>query len=122
MATVRVHHTIGDLASDMAAIVPKPRVEGAKVVKRNVTAGNKLAQRFARGSSGPHGENYWKRITSEMTGALEGEYGPHGDVVENAVGAGWRGGPQNTDLPRSADIIGPQFEADVHAMVGRWFW
>jgi hypothetical protein len=122
MARVHVSHSIGDLASDLAGIPPKMVREGNKVVRRNVNAGNKLARRYAQSEAGPHGKNYFKRITAEMTGPLEGEYGPEGDVVENAVGAGWRGGPQNTDLPRSLDVVGPQFERDVSEMVDGWFW
>lgn len=119
---LRVSHSIGDLAADMDAISAKPPVEGAKVVGRNMRQGQRLAQRFARASSGPHGRLYYKRITAEKTGPLQGEFGPEGNVAGNAVGAGWRGGPQNTDLPRAADVAGPQFARDVSKMVDGWFW
>lgn len=122
MATVRVLHGIDDLASDMAAIPPKAIKDMSGAVRRNVKLGNGTARRYAREASGPHGLNYFKRITSEMTGPLEGEYGPTGDVAGNAVGAGWRNGPPNTDLARSLDIVGPTFERDVRGLPGRWFW
>lgn len=121
MATIRVSHGIGDLSADLARIGSKAKPKLEKIVSRNVSQGHKLAQAFARGSAGPHGTLYYKRITAESSG-LEGEYGPHGDVAGNAVGAGWRNGPPNTDLPRSADIQGPKFANDVQDEVGSWFW
>lgn len=119
---IHVEHSIGDLAGDLARIPAKMARQAPRIVQRNVNQGHRLAQRFARGSSGPHGALYYKRITAEMTGALEGEYGPTGDVVGNAVGAGWRSGPINTDLPRSADIQGPKFARDVSKMADGLFW
>jgi hypothetical protein len=119
---VHVTHDIGDLADDLAAIPAKVYRQAPRIVKRNVEQGNRLAQNFARAASGPHGRLYYRRITAEMTGALEGEYGPTGNVAGNAVGAGWRNGPGNTDLPRSADVQGPKFADDIADMVDRLFW
>ncbi|MCD4535645.1 hypothetical protein LRP67_16250 [Nocardioides sp. cx-169] len=120
--SVRVEHSIGDLAKDMANIARKAKPDMARVVKRNTREGNTLARKFARASSGPHGLNYFKRITHEMIDPLTGEYGPHGDVAGNAVGGGWRHGPPNNDLPKSADIIGPKFGNDIQDLPGKWFW
>ena len=122
MVTVRVTHTIDDLAGDLRniAVTATPRLSA--VVKRNVEAGNRVAQGIARGASGPHGRLYYKRLTAEMTGPLEGEYGPTGDVAGNAVGAGWRNGPPNTDLEKSLDVQGPQFQKDVRDEADRMFW
>ena len=120
MATVRVEHSIGDLARDMARIPPKAIREGAKVVRKNGREGTKLAQRFAQELSGPHGKSYWKRITGESTGALEYEYGPHAGGVP--VGGGWRHGTPNTELERSLDVVGQKFAKDVDAMVDGLFW
>lgn len=120
MATVRVTHSIGDLARDCAAIPGKMRAEGSKVVRKNGAAGTKLAQRFARELSGPHGTAYWKRISGESTGALEYEYGPHAGGVP--VGGGWRHGTPNTELERSLDVIGPKFAKDVGDMADGLFW
>lgn len=92
------------------------------VVAHHTEAGNAVARRFARESAGPHGKNYFKRITWELNSPLEGEYGPTGDVVGNAVGAGWRNGPPNTDLPRSADIQGPKFADDAGDILDQAFW
>lgn len=122
MVRVEVRDSIGDLASDLANIPPRAATKFVGVVRSNVREGNKLAQGFARESSGPHGKNYWKRLSGEMTGPYTGEYGPTGTVVGNAVGAGWRHGPPNTDLPKSADIIGPKFAKGVGDVVDGLFW
>lgn len=120
MARVRVTHTIGNLASDMTKIATTTKPKMAKVVRRNVEQGNRLARTFAKERSGIHGKNYFKRITGEMTGPLEGEYGPHDGGVP--VGAGYRHGPPNTDLERSLDIQGPKFAKDVSDEADGLFW
>ena len=122
MASIRVTHTIDDLASDMRKIATSTKPTMARIVRRNVSQGEKVAQGIAKRASGPHGKAYWKRITSEMVSPLEGEYGPHGDVVGNAVGAGWRHGPPNTDLEKSLDIIGPRFAREVSDAADSLFW
>ena len=120
MATLRVIHHIGDLADDLAKIPPTARRDMAETVKKNVDAGERYAKGFARAASGPHGKAYYKRITSEMTGELSGEWGPHDGGTP--VGAGYRHGGVNTDLPRSADLVAPRFARDVERLADRWFW
>ena len=110
------------LRKDLTSIPARTAGRAATVVRRNVEQGNNRAQRIARAKSGPHGAAYYKRITAEMTGPLQGEYGPEGDVAGNAVGAGWRNGPPNNDLPKSADIQGPKFARDIAKIVDRMFW
>lgn len=111
MSSVRVTHGIDMLAADARRIAVTTKPKMARVVTKNVTEGRKSAQKFAKGASGPHGKSYFKRITDEMTGVLTGEYGPHDGGTP--VGGGWRHGPPNTDLPRSADVIGPKFAKDA---------
>ena len=117
---VNVTHGIGDLANDLAAVPEKLKAQAPAIVKKDVRAGRNLARRYARAKSGPHGKSYYKRITDEMTGPLEGEYGPHDGGTP--VGGGWRNGPPNTDLPRSADVIGPKFADDISDLVDGLFW
>lgn len=119
---VRVTHTIDQLDREMRRIPGKAMTRMVGVTARSVDQGHRLAQGIAKKNSGPHGTNYWKRITSEMTGPLTGEFGPHGDVVGNAVGAGWRHGPPNTDLAKAADIIGPRFAKNVGKIPDKLFW
>lgn len=116
---VRVVHSIGDLASDMAEIPVKFKTRAPQVVEWNVQRGLKIAQRLARERSGPHGKSYWKRLDSEMLSPLSGEYGPHGGGTP--VGGGYRTDGPNLDLPNSADLIGGDFADDMGDLVGRLF-
>lgn len=120
--SIRVIHDIDDLANDMVGIVRRAPKDMSKVVREGVKVGTQVARTNAKRSAGPHGKNYFKRVTGEMTGPLEGEFGPHGDVAGNAVGAGWRNGGPNTDLARAADVIGPAFAKKVGNLPDEWFW
>lgn len=120
MSSVRVTHGIDMLAADARRIAVTTKPKMARVMKKNVTEGNKVAQRFAKAASGPHGKSYWKRLSGEMTGPLQGEYGPHDGGTP--VGGGWRNGPPNTDLPKSADVIGPKFAKDAGDILDGLFW
>lgn len=119
MASIRVIHSTDDLASDLAGIPVAFARKAPGVVRKNVRAGNKLAQGFAKAKSGPHGKAYWKRLSAEMTGPLTGEYGPHDGGAP--VGAGYRHGGGNLDLPNSADIIVPKFADAVGDLAGDLF-
>lgn len=120
-----------DLESDLGKIPTAMYRQGRGIVRDSVRDGGMTARRIARAASGPHGSNYYKRITWDRSasafagfggGEITGEYGPTGDVVGNAVGAGWRHGPPNTDLEQSLDIIRPQFHRRVDAMLDSLFW
>jgi hypothetical protein len=117
---IRVTHSIGDLAADMAEIPVIATRDMADTVRKNVQAGERYAKGIARQSAGPHGKNYYKRISSEMTGVMQGEFGPHDGGTP--VGAGFRHGPPNTDMAKAADLIGPRFARDVENLPDRWFW
>jgi len=121
VTTIRFVHDIGDLVSDLETIAGQVRPRAAALVARKVNHGREVARGIAREASGPHGTNYYKRITSEMTGDLQGEIGPTGEVEGRAVGAGWRHG-ENTDMARTADIIGPSLAADAGDMAADLFW
>ena len=116
MATIRVHHTIGALERDLVAAAARVPVEGPGVVWRNAEEGNRLARNFAIQAAGPHGKNYFERVTAEMTGGLTAEFGPSAVLglrytgVAGNVGAG-------RDLDKSAAIIGPKFGRDAGALL-----
>lgn len=93
-----------------AATTAKPKF--SQVIHRNAVEGNTIAQQLARMKAGPHGSAYWKRLSAEMIGPLSAEYGPEGTPKTNFVGAGFRHGV-NTDLPQSADFIGPQLAREI---------
>lgn len=120
MANIRVTHDIDDLASDLAGIAVEFNRKAPGVVKRHVAEGNGIARRFARDRAGIHGKNYYKRLSAEMTGPLTGEYGPHDGGTP--VGAGYRNGGPNLDLPNSADIIAPKFAKAAGDMAEGLFW
>lgn len=119
---IRVVHTIDGLFDDLKAMPAKEARELPRIVKANIEYGNKLAQSIARGHAGPHGTNYYKRLSAEMTGPTSGEYGPTGTPKSNFIGAGFRNSAPNMDLPNSADVMGPQAAKDVRDMLDRLFW
>lgn len=125
---VRVVHGIDDLASDLQAIAARVRPDMRAVVRDGVRVGTQLAKANAKAGAGPHGKHYHKRISGEMHGDLglfgntiSGEYGPTGIPKSEFVGVGFRSG-HNTDLARSADIVGPSFLRSVDDAVEDWFW
>lgn len=117
---IRVRHTVDKLADDYEKIPARAAVGMARVVRENVDYGRDLAKALAREKAGPHGRNYHKRISGEMTGPLEGEYGPTGEPKTEFVGVGFRSGI-NTDLPQSADRVGPAMAADVRKLIARLY-
>jgi hypothetical protein len=121
---IKVTHDIDDLASDMAAIPARAIRGGNKVVRTNIREGNKIGKAFAKESAGSHGKLYHLAWSSEMTGALQGEYGP--DAAMPQGGMSFEGGsinqPPHLDAARSADIIGPKFAKDAGEMVDGLFW
>lgn len=122
MPYIRVLSTLDDLERDMRQLPGKFVRGGTAAVQRNTREGNAVARGIARSAAGPHGKNYFKRLSAEMIAPLVGEYGPEGNVVENAVGAGWRNGPVNTDLEKSLDIQGPKYRKSIDDMIDGLFW
>lgn len=112
------HRDITWLAVDQAEIVIGAKKQMPSIVRSNVRKGKLAEQQIARAASGRHGKAYYKRITSEMTGSLRGEWGPHDGGTP--IGAGWRHGV-NTDAAKSADLISPGFRKDVDDMIGSLF-
>ena len=111
-------HESDTLAALEAELLSRPaRVKKgvAKAVVKEGRRGNTLARRFAQELSGPHGTSYFKRITGESTGAWSYEFGPHSGGVP--VGGGWRNGTPNTELDRSADIVGPALAKDIRGVI-----
>lgn len=128
---VRVRHSLGDLAADMAAIPPRARVAMRGVVRDGIRAGNLVAKENARRSAGRAGKHYHKAFTSEMRAGLglfgntiSGEYGP--DIARPQGGMSFEFGSRNQkphlDLARSADLIGPSFGREALDAVDRLFW
>lgn len=121
MATVQVTHTLGDLKRDFRQIPRTMKVRGKAVVRRNVDVGTMLTKRYARAAAGPHGQAFHKRISGEMTGALQGEFGPSAVRGTRYVGVSGSEGAMN-DLRKAADRLQPRFHRDVSRMVDGLFW
>lgn len=132
MSGIRVTHGIGDLANDLTAIRKRVRPEMREVVRDGIRAGNELAVQSAKRQEGTHGKYYHRAFSAEMSRGLglfgntiSGEYGPV--VTRKQGGMAFEDGPgpqtrPHNNLRKSLDIIGPQFEREVDAVVGSWFW
>lgn len=127
MASIRVRGGVSFLAVDLLEIAAETRPAMRGVVRDGVKVGTSLARQYAKEKAGPHGSRYYKRITGSMDRSLglfgntiSGEYGPEGVPKSEFVGAGFRNGI-NTDLPRSADIVGPALLRSVDDAIGDLF-
>ena len=127
---VSVTHNLDDLQRDLERIGPEFYKQGSAVVRRSASEGGKIARMFARENSGPHGKDYWKRITWDRSaravsafggGSITAEYGPEGFPKTEFVGAGWRHGT-NTDLEKSMDLIGPIMAGYTRDILDDLFW
>lgn len=124
---VTARHSLGDLTRDIEEIAVETRPAMRVVVRDGLKVGTSLARDNAKLSAGPHGKNYYKRISSDMNrggglfgNTISGEYGPTGIPKTDFVGVGFRHG-HNTDLARSADIVGPAFLRSTDDAVGALF-
>jgi hypothetical protein len=132
VAEVRVRHSIGRLAADMADIPARARVDMRATVREGIKVGNTVARDNAKRSSGAHGKLYPKAFTTEMHGVvsfggvngISGEYGPDPAFPQGGMSFefGSRNQKPHLDLARSADIIGPAFAGEVRRLPDRWFW
>lgn len=118
--SIRITHSLDDLAADFRTIARRAPRDMATLVRRTVKAGERAEVRIAEAKSGPHGLNYPERITSDMTGKLQGEWGPNAGGTP--VGAGFRHGAGNTDSEASAKVVAPKFYRDAHKLPDKWFW
>ena len=126
MRVIVESHGLDDLAEDMARITTTARKDMIGVVREGIKVGAADMRDRARRKAGPHGENYYKRISAEMKlfgalGLIAGEYGPVGEPKTEFVGVGFRHG-HNTDVNQSADLIGPAFAGEVRRLPDKWFW
>lgn len=112
---------IADLAGDLKRIPATARLRGAAVVAKNVEIGAEATRTIAKAMAGPHGEDYYKRITGEMTGPLQGEFGPEGPPKTDYVGVDGSAGAWR-DLQKAETKIAARFQRDIRRMVDGLFW
>lgn len=125
---VRVVHSIGDLANDLAEIPVRSTTELARVVRSNAEEGNRIARAFASQQhtmNSRYDVHYPKAFSAEMLSPMSWEYGP--DIakpqggMDFELGRGRQSAP-HLNLARSADIIGPKLAEDVRDVVDGLFW
>ena len=133
MSTVRVRHTVGDLAADLRHIATTCHDDMVDVVKDGIRVGNEVAKDYARESSGRVARKYPGTFSAAMNrgyrgkdvSVIEGEYGPRAagqGELASVLEGGSRNNPPHNDLAKSADLIGPAFQGEVHRLPDRWFW
>lgn len=120
---IKVHGIpeIADLARDCAVIAAAVPLRGNAVVLRNAEYGNTIAQGIAKAAAGPHGANYYKRLSAELTGPLTAEYGPEGPPKSDYVGVSGTAGAMR-DLTKSAKRVAPRFQRDAGRLLDGLFW
>lgn len=129
MGSIKVTNHLDDLTRDMAAIGPAASRRLVTAVRDNANEGARLARTFARETAGAHGKHYPRSITVDSTGKVAGstysaEYGPDPARKQGGMSFEWgsRNQPPHLDLNKSADIVGPQLESDVRAVLNDLFW
>lgn len=129
MTGIRVTHSIGDLASDLARIAQRVPREGNRVVRDNAYKGNALAKAFASEQHTMFGDTdieYPPSFTVEKLAPMKWEYGPDAAIGDGSQAEGYEHGsinsPPHHDLARSVDVIGIEFPLDVDDMVRGLFW
>lgn len=116
---IRVKHNLHALAEKYDDVAVDAAGSMPGIVHESVMYGRDLAKALAKVESGPHGKNYYKRITGELTSPLEGEFGP--SPGGTPVGAGYRHGAGNRDLEKAAGPAERDLAQGVRRMVGRVF-
>lgn len=134
MASIRVIHSIDDLADDLRGIAVRAPKDMISTVREAAKVGNVVARDNARRAT-PHGHSkeYPATFSSEMgakffgvgAGYYSAEYGP----VERGQGHlagllenGSVNNPPQRNLARSADLMGPALAGEVRRLPDRWFW
>lgn len=118
---VRGIEGIADLADDLQTIPATMRLRARAIVASNIEQGAIRTQGIARKAAGPHGKDYWKRIGSDMTGPLSGEFGPSAVQGTRFTGVSGSEGAMR-DLEKAAAQQAPRFARDVERMVAGLFW
>lgn len=129
--SVREHDNLDALAADLASIAKRAPVDMREVVRNGITAGNIIAQDYARISAGRHGKLYPRAMSASMHRGMglfgnvaSGEYGPDINMPQGGMNfeRGSRNQKPHLDLARSADRIVPSFQAEAQRLPDKWFW
>lgn len=114
----RSGNAISEIARDLQAVPVTLAAEGNATVHANGDRANRIARSIAQKKSGPHGENYFKRIKAEMTGMLSVEVGPSTLIGERYVGVGGSAGA-GRDLDETLLKVAPLFQKDAAELMDK---
>lgn len=114
---VRFKHHLGDLEKDFMESAKGFARKAPAAVRDTTREGWRDVRRTSRRRAGPHGKNFFKRITMERTDTLVYEYGPEGMPKSEYVGVGYRNGNGNLDMPQSADGLAESLERRLSAVI-----
>lgn len=121
---IRATNSLGDLIAALSEAPVKLVTEGSEIVRSNIEAGNRAGKTFAKATSGVHGKHYPNAFTAQMTGALQGEWGPDASRMQGGMSfeRGSRNQKPHLDVLRSADVQAPRFQDDVSDLADRLLW
>ncbi|MGH3996680.1 MAG: hypothetical protein ACRDTJ_04375 [Pseudonocardiaceae bacterium] len=112
----RSGNAISTTARDLQAAAVSIPLDGNAIVHSNGETANRLARAIAQSKAGPHGENYYKRISAEMTGQLSVEVGPSDLLGVRYTGVGGSAGA-GRDLDEALEAVAPEFHKDAADMM-----
>lgn len=129
---IRVTHSIGDLAADLARIPVKVRRDARAAVRHGAMVGNLIAKEHAKAREGTHGKHYHRAFTwDQPLGSLFGgagftaHYGPDPGRIQGGMdfeeGPGPQTSPHNNLEASRKPAIGVVAQ-DIRASMDDWFW
>ena len=89
----RTGNAVSGLAHDLEQVPAKIASEGNAIVHQDGERLNRLARNISRMKAGAHGQNFHKRISSQMIGNLAVEVGPSALQGERYIGVDSPSGP-----------------------------
>lgn len=128
---VRVTHSIGDLASDLAKIPRLVQRDARDAVRHAAMTGNLIAKTSAKRTAGAHGKHYHKAFTWDQPRASlfggagwSAEYGPLPGRRQGGMSfeEGSRNQPPHNDLERSRNLAVGLLAQDIRKAMNAWFW
>lgn len=110
-------NTIDETIRDLEAVPGEIHGKGVAIVHRNGERANRLARNIAKRKAGPHGKDFFKRISAEQTG-LSVEIGPSALLGLRYVGVSGSEGV-GRDLDETLVKVVPKFAKDAEDLMDR---
>lgn len=99
---------ISETIRDLEAVPGEIYGNGGAIVHNDGERLNRFARNISRAKAGPHGKDFFKRISATMVGPLAIEVGPSALEGTRYTGVDSEGGP-GRDLDEALDKIRPVF-------------